>query len=146
MPNYNPYPYYPTQNNAYPTQTNAYPTQMNVGPTQPAQTIQDGGFVTIPNADMVYSYPVAMGKCVTFKVEGKPIIIEKSMGFSQLDSPKIERYRLVKEESEDVETSADKMSELDKVKSDIKEIWGKLDEIENFKKNPQRRENKNGES
>ena len=63
MPNYNPYPYYPTQNNAYPTQTNAYPTQMNVGPTQPAQTIQDGGFVTIPNADMVYSYPVAMGKC-----------------------------------------------------------------------------------
>ena len=146
MPNYNPYPYYPTQNNAYPTQTNAYPTQMNVGPTQPAQTIQDGGFVTIPNADMVYSYPVAMGKCVTFKVEGKPIIIEKSMGFSQLDSPKIERYRLVKEESEDVEISGDKMSELDKVKSDIKEIWGKLDEIENFKKNPQRRENKNGES
>lgn len=146
MPNYNPYQYYPTQNNAYPTQTNAYPTQMNVGPTQPAQTIQDGGFVTIPNADMVYSYPVAMGKCVTFKVEGKPIIIEKSMGFSQLDSPKIERYRLVKEESEDVEISGDKMSELDKVKSDIKEIWGKLDEIENFKKNPQRRENKNGES
>ena len=146
MPNYNPYQYYPTQNNAYPTQTNAYPTQMNVGPTQPAQTIQDGGFVTIPNADMVYSYPVAMGKCVTFKVEGKPIIIEKSMGFSQLDSPKIERYRLVKEESEDVEISGDKMSELDKVKSDIKEIWGKLDEIENYKKNPQRRENKNGES
>lgn len=142
MPNYNPYQYYPTQ-------ANAYPTQMNVGPTQPTQNIpqiQDGGFVTIPNADMVYSYPVAMGKCVTFKVEGKPIIIEKSMGFSQLDSPKIERYRLVKEESEDVEMSADKMSELDKVKSDIKEIWGKLDEIENFKKNPQRRENKNGES
>ena len=146
MPNYTRYQYYPTQTNAEPTQTNASPTQMNVGPTQPAQTIQDGGFVTIPNADMVYSYPVAMGKCVTFKVEGKPIIIEKSMGFSQLDSPKIERYRLVKEESEDVETSADKMSELDKVKSDIKEIWGKLDEIENFKKNPQRRENKNGES
>lgn len=141
MPNYN-YPYYPTQ-------TNAYPTQMNVGPTQPTQTIpqiQDGGFVTIPNADMVYNYPVAMGKCVTFKVEGKPIIIEKSMGFSQLDSPKIERYRLVKEEAEEIETSEHQMSELDKVKSDIKDIWGKLDEIENSKKNPPRRENKNGES
>lgn len=137
---YNYYPQY------YPTQSNTVPTQMNVGPTQPTQTIQDGGFVTIPSAEMVYSYPVAMGKCVTFKVEGKPLIIEKSMGFSQLDSPKIERYRLVKEESEDVEISGDKMSELDKVKSDIKEIWGKLDEIENFKKNPQRRENKNGES
>ena len=142
MPNYNPYQYYPTQ-------TNAYPTQMNVGPTQPTQSIpqiQDGGFVTIPNADMVYNYPVAMGKCVTFKVEGKPIIIEKSMGFSQLDSPKIERYRLVKEESEEIETSEHQMSELDKVKSDIKDIWGKLDEIENSKKNTPRRENKNGES
>jgi len=142
MPNYNPYQYYPTQ-------TNAYPTQMNVGPTQPTQNIpqiQDGGFVTIPNADMVYNYPVAMGKCVTFKVEGKPIIIEKSMGFSQLDSPKIERYRLVKEDSENNDSGERGMSELDKVKSDIKDIWGKLDEIENSKKNPPRRENKNGES
>lgn len=141
MPNYN-YPYYPTQ-------PNAFPTQMNVGATQPTQSIpqiQDGGFVTIPNADMVYNYPVAMGKCVTFKVEGKPIIIEKSMGFSQLDSPKIERYRLVKEENEVFETSEDSITELDKVKSDIKEIWGKLDEIENSKKNSPRRENKNGES
>ena len=142
MPNYNPYQYYPTQ-------TNAYPTQMNIGSTQPTQNIpqiQDGGFVTIPNADMVYNYPVAMGKCVTFKVEGKPIIIEKSMGFSQLDSPKIERYRLVKEDSEESEITEHGMSELDKVKSDIKDIWGKLDEIENSKKNPPRRENKNGES
>lgn len=141
MPNYN-YPYYPTQ-------PNAFPTQMSVGSTQPTQSIpqiQDGGFVTIPNADMVYNYPVAMGKCVTFKVEGKPIIIEKSMGFSQLDSPKIERYRLVKEENEVFETSEDSITELDKVKSDIKEIWGKLDEIENSKKNSPRRENKNGES
>jgi len=136
MPNYNPYPYYPTQNNAY-------PTQMNVAPTQPTQTIQDGGFVTIPSADMVYNYPVAMGKCVTFKVEGKPIIIEKSMGFSQLDSPKIERYRLVKEEAEE---TIEETSDLDKIKSDIKEIWGKLDEIENSKRNTPKRENKNGES
>lgn len=145
MPNYN-YPYYPTQSNVYPTQMNALPTQQSVGQPQPQMQIQDGGFVTIPNADMVYNYPVAMGKCVTFKVEGKPIIIEKSMGFSQLDSPKIERYRLVKEENEVFETSEDSTSELDKVKSDIKEIWGKLDEIENSKKNPPRRENKNGES
>ncbi len=141
MPNYN-YPYYPTQ-------ANAYPTQMNVAPTQPTQNIpqiQDGGFVTIPNADMVYNYPVAMGKCVTFKVEGKPIIIEKSMGFSQLDSPKIERYRLVKESSDGSEHSEKELSDLDKVKSDIKEIWGKLDEIENSRKYPPKRESKNGES
>ena len=142
MPNYNPYQYYPTQ-------SNAYATQMNVGPTQPTQNIpqiQDGGFVTIPSEEMVYNYPVAMGKCVTFKVEGKPIIIEKSMGFSQLDAPKIERYRLVKEEAEEkVEKSDD--SVIDSLKSDIEKIWGKIDEMEqNSRKNTPRRENKNGES
>ena len=147
MPNYNPYQYYPTQ-------TNTYPTQMNVGPTQPSvahpqMQIQDGGFVTIPNADMVYNYPVAMGKCVTFKVEGKPIIIEKSMGFSQLDSPKIERYRLVKEEEEVEEPTAEKSkgSELDSIRSDIKKIWGVIDEIKDSpKRNASKRESKDGES
>lgn len=135
MPNYNPYPYYPTQMN------------MNGAPTQQAQTIQDGGFVTIPNADMVYNYPVAMGKCVTFKVEGKPIIIEKSMGFSQLEPPKIERYRLVKETTEEAEPSEQELSDLDKLKSDIKEIWGEINEIKNnSRKNSPKREIKDGES
>ena len=135
MPNYN-YPYYPTQNNTF-------PTQMNVGSTQ---TIQDGGFVTIPNAEMAYNYPVGMGKCVTFKVEGKPIIIEKSMGFSQFDSPKIERYRLVKETTEEPEFSEKELADIDKVKSDIKEIWGEINEIKNSRKTAPKHENKNGES
>ena len=134
MPNYN-YPYYPTQ-------SNAYPTQMNVNPTQPTQ-IQDGGFVSIPSEEMVYSYPVGMGKCVTFKVEGKPIILEKSMGFSQFETPRIKRYRLVEEE---VEKAPAEISDIDKMKSDIKEIWGKIDEIENSRKVAPKRENKNGES
>lgn len=142
MPNYNTYPYYPTQTNAYPTQMNVGSTQMNVG----GQTqIQDGGFVSIPNEDMVYSYPVAMGKCVTFKVEGRPIIIEKSMGFSQFEAPRIKRFRLVEEEAEKISETRE-LSDIDKVKSDIKEIWGKLDEIENSKRYTPKRENKNGES
>lgn len=141
MPNYN-YPYYPTQ-------TNAYPTQMNVGPTQPTQMqtqaqIQNGGFVSVPNEEMVYSYPVAMGNCVTFKIEGKPIVMEKSVGFSQFEAPKVKRFRLVEEEAEKT-TESSEISDLDKVKSDIKEIWGKLDEIENSKKYTPKRENKNGE-
>ena len=141
MPNYN-YPYYPTQ-------TNAYPSQMNVGPTQPTQMqtqaqIQNGGFVSVPNEEMVYSYPVAMGNCVTFKIEGKPIVMEKSVGFSQFEAPKVKRFRLVEEEAEKT-TESSEISDLDKVKSDIKEIWGKLDEIENSKKYTPKRENKNGE-
>ena len=139
MPNYN-YPYYPTQNNAY-------PTQMNVGSTQTTQMpmqIQDGGFVTLPSEEMVYTYPVGLGKSVSFKIEGKPIVMEKTV-FSQFEAPKVRRFRLVEEEAEKPTESRD-FSDIDKVKSDIKEIWGKLDEIENSKKYTPKRENKNGES
>lgn len=93
-------------------------------------------FVSIPNEDMVNTYPVGPGNCVTFKVEGKPIMIEKSMGFSQFDSPKIERYRIVKEEITpiNVDTQENKptviyveKNEFDKVIDTIKK------EIENLK-------------
>lgn len=65
---------------------------------QSQQQMQNGGFMLIPSEDMARTYPVAPGTCMTFKIEGKPIVMEKSMGFSQLEAPKIDRYRLVKEE------------------------------------------------
>ena len=142
MPSYN-YPYYPTQSNTYPTQMNVGSTQMNVGTPQPQTQIQDGGFVTLPNEEMVYTYPVGLGRSVTFKIEGKPIVMEKTV-FSQFEAPKIKRFRLVEEETEKPTESKD-ISELDKMKSDIKEIWGKIDEIENSKKYTPKRESKNGE-
>lgn len=134
---YNPY---------YPTQNNAFPTNLNVGSTQPTQ-IQNGGFVSLPSEEMVYSYPVAMGNCVTFKIEGKPIVMEKSMSFSQFEAPKIKRFRLVEEETASGNESYDTngMTDIDKVKSDIKDIWDKIDELENSKKNTPKRENKSGE-
>ena len=49
---------------------------------QQPQDIQNGGFVSVPNEEIVNSYPVAPGKCVTFKIEGQPIVMEKSMGFA----------------------------------------------------------------
>lgn len=141
MPNYNPYQYYPTQNNAFPTNLNVGSTQQNVG--QPQVQIQDGGFVTLPNEEMVYTYPVGLGRSVTFKIEGKPIVMEKTV-FSQFEAPRIKRFRLVEEETEKSEETRE-ITDIDKVKSDIKEIWGKLNEIENSRKNPPKRENKNGE-
>lgn len=145
MPSYNNYsPYYSTQPNVYPSQMNVGSSPMNVG----TQTqIQDGGFVSIPNEEMVYSYPVGMGKCVTFKVEGKPIILEKAMGFSQFEAPKIRRFRLVEEEAEKEKDGSADISDMEKVKSDIREIWGKLDEIENSRKRnqPQQKNDRNGE-
>lgn len=128
MPNYynNPYPYYPQTQQNYPQQTQ----------TQ----IQNGGFVAIPNENMVNSYPVAPGNCVTFKVEGQPIVLEKSMGFSQLEAPKIKRFRLVEEDAA-IEVENPHEKELDSIKSDIKKVWGEINALKNRKT----RSDKNGE-
>lgn len=70
--------------------------QMQPQPQQ--QQIQNGGFMMVPSEEIVRTYPVAPGNCVTFKIEGQPIVMEKSMGFSQLEAPRIDKYRLVREE------------------------------------------------
>jgi hypothetical protein len=64
---------------------------------QPMQ-IQDGGFVSVRNEMEARSYPVRYGNSVTFKDETAPYIYVKTMGFSQLDTPIFDKYRLVKEE------------------------------------------------
>lgn len=137
MPNY--------YNQYYPTQSNAYPTQMNVGPTQPTQNpaqIQSGGFISIPNESMVNTYPVAPGNCVTFKVEGQPIVLEKSMGFSQLEAPRIKRFRLVEEDmTEEIKQDNSHDKDIESLKSDIKKMWGEINAIKNRKTRP----DKNGE-
>ena len=65
---------------------------------QPQQQIQNGGFIVVHSEEEALRYPVAPGNSVTFKVENQPLVIEKTMGFSQLESPRIERFRLVREE------------------------------------------------
>lgn len=98
------YPYQPMYQQIQQMQQPAIPQMQNASQNMQVQgtnqnmQMQNGGFVTVANENMAYSYPVAHGTCMTFKVEGQPIVIEKSMGFSQFESPKIDRYRLVKEE------------------------------------------------
>ena len=140
MPNYNyNYPQYQPQ-----YQGQYYPQMQN-----PSQQTQNGGFVSVPNENAVYSYPVAMGNVVTFKIEGKPIVMEKAMGFSQFEAPKIKRFRLVEEDVERPKEESVDLSDMEKVKSDIREIWGKLDEIENSRKKnqsqPQPKADRSGE-
>lgn len=100
---------------------------------QPQQQIQNGGFMLIPNESVAYNYPVAPGNCVTFKVEGKPIIIEKSMGFSQFDSPRLEIYDLVKREMKP-QTEEVAGNNLDGLKSEIKSLWDEINALKNGRK------------
>ena len=92
--------YQPMQNQAFQQnyQQNQAFQQQPQNYQQQNQQIQNGGFMVVPSEDMARTYPVAPGNCVTFKIEGKPIVMEKSMGFSQLEAPRIDRYRLVREE------------------------------------------------
>lgn len=134
MPNY--YGQYFPQ--SYP-QNYGYQPQSNQQMQQPQ--IQNGGFLTAPSEEYAVNYPVGMGNCVTFKVEGKPIVIEKSMGFSQLESPKVERYRLMKEDSlQPSETSPKEeidirslIDRIDKANDEIEAIWGEIDNFKNVK-------------
>lgn len=109
---------------------------------QQQSQIQSGGFVSLPNENMVNSYPVAPGNCVTFKVEGQPIVLEKSMGFSQLEAPKIRRFRLVEENIVEESTKVDSSEDIESLKADIKKMWGEINAIKNRKTRP----DKNGEN
>jgi hypothetical protein len=95
---YNPYQYYPQQ-----YQQN---NQQMVGAQMslPQQQPQFGGFVSVRNEMEARNYPVAPGNSVMFRDETGPYIYSKSMGYSQLDTPRFDKYRLVKEEDAPVST------------------------------------------
>lgn len=110
---YNPYQYYPQQ-----YQQN---NQQMVGAQMslPQQQPQFGGFVSVRNENEARNYPVAPGNSVMFRDETAPYIYSKTMGYSQLDIPKFDKYRLVKEEDTHVsacephtDTLNDKMDNL----------------------------------
>lgn len=149
MPNfYSPYQQFPQQ---FPQQ---YPQPFNYQQqsqpvNQPAPQIQNSGFLSAPSEEFARNYPVGLGNSVTFKIEGKPIVMEKSMGFSQLESPKIERYRLVKEESDTPSEVPEKepfdskamyetidgiINDIEAVKEDIKVIKERLKSLSKPKK------------
>lgn len=125
-----PYPSYYTPNIG---QTMVSPTTQQMNTPQNAQ-IQSGGFIPVPSEDVARNYPVAPGNSVTFKNENAPYVYTKTMGFSQLDRPIFEKYKLVKEDDPVVERdhSADPCrcdGEIAKLKTDIEEMWGEINEL-----------------
>lgn len=125
------YPYYPaTYNPAF----NPFQGQNAVGYNQqPTQQIQNGGLVSVRSEDEARNYPVAPGNSVTFKNESAPFVYTKTMGFSQLDRPVFERFRLVKEETEKAPQAETKPQEIDlsayALKTDLGAILAEIDAI-----------------
>lgn len=119
------------------------PVQMPVQPQMfPAQMSGSSSFVSVRNEAEARSYPIAPGNSITFKDETAPYVYTKTMGFSQLDRPVFEKYKLIKETVAEpsnltVEGGSDVQpinSTLDNLKAEIGQIWG---EIEGIKKNMQ---------
>lgn len=130
------YPQFYPQNQTYQNQT----YQQNLQNFPQNQQIQNGGFIPVPSEDVARNYPVAPGNSVTFKNENAPYVYTKTMGFSQLDRPIFEKYKLVREEdAQNVNNTAQTAMQNDetynKAMDDVKEqIKALNEELENVKK------------
>jgi len=118
-----------------------YQQQMPMQQQMPQQVqqpqIQSTNFLTVPSEEIARNYPVAPGNSVTFKNENAPYVYSKTMGFSQLDRPIFEKYRLVKEDDvepikadpkkdEDIQT---KLAEINAVKEELESLRAEVDEL-----------------
>ena len=92
-----PYPFF--QNYPNYNQMMFQQQMQNMQPQQPQQ-IQNGGFVFVKDINEARNYAVSPGNSVTFKIESQPYICTKTLGFSQLDQPIFEVFKLVKEDNE----------------------------------------------
>lgn len=95
------------------------------------QQIQNGGFVTVRSEQEARNYPVGYGTSITFRDENAPYIYCKTMGFSQLDQPIFEKYKLVKENAQDPvsENKEFDNSAFDSIKGEIGNIWKEIDAL-----------------
>ena len=137
--NYNFPQYYPQQIQPQ-VQNMATPIQQAQSIQQPQQTAQTqtSGFVTVRNEAEARNFPVAFGNSVTFRDENAPYIYTKTMGFSQLDRPVFDKYKLVKEdatEAVEATTEAKKeccsKDEIEKLKSEIEALKSEIEDMKN---------------
>lgn len=101
----------------------------------PQQSSISNGLIPVPSEIVARNYPVGFGQSVSFRDENLPFLYTKTMGFSQLEPPKFEKYRLVKEETNTPQTEPIKSEVVnstgDNNQSEIKAIWSEIKGIKN---------------
>lgn len=93
------------------------------------QQNQNNGFVSVRSEMEARNFPVGYGNSVTFKDETAPYVYTKTMGFSQLEPPVFEKYKLVKEEIAQPKETDD----IGYLKGEIESIWKSIDELKERK-------------
>lgn len=123
MPNYyNPY-YQQAFNQQYPQMQQQPQVMQNQQPQ-----IQTNGLISVRSENEAANYPVQAGNSVTFKDETAPYIYVKTMGFSQLDRPTFDKYRLVKEDAAQVQAD-DAKAEFGALQREIDALWKAVDDL-----------------
>lgn len=115
---------------------NFYPQYFSQ-PQAQAQMQMQTSFVNVRSEAEARNYPVAYGNSITFKDETQPYVYTKTMGFSQLDRPVFEKYRLVKEEAQESPQIAHSdnsiayatKAEFEALQSELKALQGKFAEL-----------------
>lgn len=112
---------------------NPYTVPQQIQPMPQAQAPQQRGFIRVQNEQEARTYPVAPGNSVTFIDENAPYCYTKTMDFSQLDRPKFEKYRLVKEEDEHAPEAPQEsvvafasQAEVDALRATVDELMAKV--------------------
>lgn len=139
---YNYYPY----SNPYIQQPYQAPVQYQAPfQQQQQQQIQNGGFISVRNESEARGYPVAPGNSITFKDETAPYVYTKTMGFSQLDQPIFEKYKLVKEEDPNnvravVADEAIDNAVQKKLEEQIDQLWKEVNSLKESRQQQQQRQ------
>lgn len=115
-------------NSYFPVGYQPYQPQPQMQMQQPQQL----GLIRIPNEESARAFPLAPNTSGTFIDENAPYIYTKTMGASQFEHPKFEKYRLVKEDAEVVnvpkeissqqETEYVSVADFEKMQAEVKSI------------------------
>ena len=107
-----------------------YSNYMQQAQSQPQQ-VQSGSFIPVRSIEEALNWPVAPGNSISFKDENAPYVYTKTRGFSALDAPVFEKFRLVKEETPVSGQNASSGSETPKTDYDeqIRQLWAEVTKI-----------------
>lgn len=98
----------------------------------------NSGLISVRSEMEARNYPIAPGNSVIFKNENEPYIYTKTMGFSQLDHPVFERYRVVREEAQSVpeepKTIEVDTSSIDELRVEIEALRERIEALEKPKR------------
>lgn len=103
-----------------------YPNFFQYGQNMPMQQSQSNGFVLVRSEMEARNFPVGFGNSVMFKDETAPYLYSKTMGFSQLDKPIFEKYKLVKEE---IKENIVEPVPVENYRKEFDSIWAEIKSI-----------------